>query len=50
MQTVQEHPEVSRTLRTGYPFAEEQFDQEAYEIYCDQCYEEAKEQALFGDD
>ena len=42
-----EHPEITRCLRTGYPSRmvpeEEEFDQDAYEAYCDRCYEEQKE-------
>lgn len=42
-----EHPEISRVLRTGYPSwmnpKEDDFDQDAYEAYCDHCYEEQKE-------
>ena len=47
-----EHPDITRTLRTGYPWAdpeEEEYDQEAYEAYCDHCYEERREAELFGD-
>lgn len=47
-----EHPDITRTLRTGYPWAdpeEEEYDQEAYEVYCDRCYEERREAELFGD-
>ena len=49
-----EHPEITRCLRTGYPSwmnpEEEDFDQEAYEVYCDRCYEEAKERRIFGEE
>lgn len=49
-----EHPDITRTLRTGYPDwmdpKEEEYDQDAYEVYCDQCYEEHKEARLFGED
>ena len=48
-----EQPEITRTLRTGHPWAdpeEEEYDQEAYEAYCDRCYEEQKEAIIFGED
>ena len=48
-----EHPEVTRALRTGYPSwmqpDEEEYDQDAYEAYCDRCYEEQRERELFGE-
>lgn len=47
-----EHPDITRTLRNGFPWTdpeEEEFDQDAYEAYCDRCYEEQKEALLFGD-
>lgn len=46
-----EHPDITRTLRTGYPWPEpeEEEDQDAYEAYCDRCYEERREAELFGD-
>ena len=48
-----EHPEVTRALRTGYPSwmnpKEDDYDQDAYEAYCDHLYEEARERELFGD-
>lgn len=48
-----EHPEITRCLRTGYPSRmnpeEEDFDQGAYEAYCDHIYEEQREKMLFGD-
>ncbi len=49
-----ELPEISNALRTGHPSRmdkdEEDFDQDAYDAYCDRCYEEARERRLFGDD
>ena len=53
MKQVLEHPDITRTLHTGYPWAdpeEEEYDQDAYEAYCDRCYEEQKEAMLFGED
>ena len=48
-----EHPEITRCLRTGYPSwmnpEEEEYDQDAYEEYCDRCYEENRDRMLFGD-
>ena len=48
-----EHPDITRTLRTGHPWPdpeEEEYDQDAYEAYCDRCYEEQKEAIIFGED
>ena len=46
-----EHPEITRCLRTGYPSwmepDEEEYDQAAYEAYCDALYEEGRERDLF---
>lgn len=53
MKQVLEHPDITRTLRTGYPWinpGEEKYDQDAYEAYCDQCYDEQKEEKLFGEE
>jgi hypothetical protein len=44
-----EHPDITRTLRTGYPWQEEEYDQHDYEAYCDHCYEEQKEALIFGE-
>lgn len=48
-----EHPEITRCLRTGYPSwmnpEEEEYDQDAYEAYCDRCYEEQRDRELFGE-
>ena len=48
-----EHPEVTMALRTGYPSRmepdEDDYDQYAYEAYCDAIYEESRERELFGD-
>lgn len=47
-----EHPDISRTLCTGYPWTdpeEEEYDQDAVEEYCDRCYEEHKEALIFGE-
>ena len=48
-----EHPEITRALRTGYPSwmnpEEEEFDQDAYEAYCDRCCDEARERELFDE-
>ena len=48
-----EHPEITRCRRTGYPSwmlpDEDEYDQDAYEAYCDRCYEEARDRELFGD-
>jgi hypothetical protein len=57
-----EHPEITCTLRTGYPsWAQESgepednegFDEEPWEddqeAYCDHLYEERRERELFGD-
>ena len=49
-----EHPEITRCRETGYPSwmnpKEEDYDQDAYEIYCDRCYEEYKDSLIFGED
>ena len=47
-----EHPDITRTLRTGYPWAdpEGECDQDAYEEYCDRCFEEQREARFFGED
>ena len=48
-----EHPEITICLRTGYPSwmnpEEEEYDQGAYEAYCDALYEEHKDRELFGE-
>ncbi len=48
-----EHPEITRALRTGYPSRmnpeEDDYDQDAYEVYCDRCYEEYRDRELFGE-
>lgn len=48
-----EHPEITRCRRTGYPSwmepDEEEYDQGAYEAYCDALYEERREREIFGD-
>lgn len=48
-----EHPEITRCLNTGYPSwmnpEEEEYDQEAYEVYCDRCYEEQRDREMFGE-
>lgn len=53
MKQVLEHPDITRTLRMGYPARmnpeEEEYDQDAYEAYCDRCYEEQKEALIFGE-
>lgn len=53
MQQRLQHPEITCIERTGYPSwlnpETEDFDQEAYEVYGDQCYEEQRERELFGD-
>ena len=48
-----EHPEITQALRTGYPswtqedYGEECDDeQDAWEAYCDHCYEEHREKEL----
>ena len=46
-----EHPEITRALLTGYPTwmepEEEDYDQDAYEAYCDMCFEEERDRRLF---
>ena len=45
-----EHPAITRCLRTGYPNPQgDDYDQDAYEAYCDRCYEESRDRELFGD-
>ena len=48
-----EHPEIRRIEETGYPSwmepDEEDYDQDAYEAYCDRCYEEDRDRRLFGE-
>ena len=48
-----EHPEITRCIRTGYPSwmnpEEEEYDQDAYEAYCDSLYEQQRDRELFGD-
>ena len=47
-----EHPEITRCLRTGYPSwmepDEHDYNQDAYEAYCDALYEESREREIFG--
>lgn len=42
-----EHSDITSALRTGYPSwmnpEEEDYDQDAYEAYCDSLYEEQRE-------
>lgn len=49
-----EHPEITRCLRTGSPLwmepDEEEYDQDAYEAYCDALYEERRERDLFEEE
>lgn len=47
-----EHPDITRTLLTGYPGEDpdEEYDPDAYEAYCDRCYEERREAMLFGEE
>lgn len=51
MQRDLQHPEIDWIERTGYPswMQGEDDDQEAYEAYCDRCYEESRDRKLFGD-
>lgn len=48
-----EHPEITHALKTGYPSwmdrKDDGYDQDAYDAYCDLCYEEQRERQLFGD-
>ena len=51
-----EHPEITMALQTGYPswkqemVADEDYTKEdAYDDYCDQCYEERRDQERWGD-
>ncbi len=48
-----QHPEIDYIERTGYPSwmqeEDEDNDQDAYEAYCDRCYEEYRDRKLFGD-
>ena len=54
MRTMLEHPEIGWIERTGYPSwmqeTEHEDDDYGQDAYCDRCYEEARERALFGDD
>lgn len=48
---VLEHPDITRVQRFGHLWLdpeEEEFDQDRYEAYCDRCFEEQKEERLFG--
>ena len=47
---IPDHPAIARAQRTGYPYApeDEEFEQEAYEAYCDYLYEQERERELFG--
>ena len=53
MQRGLQHPEIEWIERTGYPSwmqeEDEDRDQDAYEAYCDRCYEEYRDRKLFGD-
>lgn len=48
-----EHPDITRAERTGYPSwmdpKEDDYDQDAYEAYCDAVYEQEKDRRIFGD-
>ena len=46
-----EHPEITRCLRTGYPSwmeEEDEDEQDDYDSYCDRCYEESRDERLWG--
>ena len=52
-----EHPEITMALRTGYPSwmqereeDDEYTEEDAYDDYCDQCYDEQRDRERFGDD
>ena len=50
MRNFPDHPDVERAMRTGYPDEpDEEYDQEAYEAYCDSVYERQREARLFGE-
>ena len=53
MQRDLQHPEIDWIERTGYPSwmqpDREDYDQDAYEAYCDRCYEENQDRKIFGD-
>ena len=48
-----EHFEIGWAERTGYPSWKhpdsDDYDQDAYEAYCDSLYEENRDRELFGD-
>lgn len=48
-----QHPEITWAERTGYPSwmqpDEDDYDQDAYDAYCDRCYEELRDRELFGE-
>lgn len=48
-----EHYEIGWCERTGYPSwmqpEDDDYDQGAYEAYCDALYEERRERDIFGD-
>lgn len=46
MKDFPEHPEIARALRNGYPFDEEEFDQDAWEEYGDRCHDGRREEML----
>ena len=51
-----DHPEIECAMRTGYPSwmqesdeNEEYTEEDAYDDYCERCYEERRDRELFGD-
>lgn len=46
-----EHPQVTAAVRGGYPYdpGEEEFDEDAYQAYCDYLYDQKRERELFGE-
>jgi hypothetical protein len=50
MKKFQDHPDISRTLCNGYEFDEDDFDQDAYDAYCDMIYEQRREAEIFGEE
>ncbi len=53
MDKLLEHPEISRCLRTGHParetIEEDDYEQDAYDSYGDQCFEERRDRILHGE-
>ena len=50
MKQLPDHPEIEQIERTGYPsWMREDNDEDAYDNYCDRCYEEQRDRKQFGE-